>query len=169
MKKSLVLIVLVLGFLPAKAFADGITCTVTGTNAVTITESASEEATPSDTNCDITGVSAPSSAAVLDVLEDLSDPALDKSKPVSDYLNIDPNKDKTGVHIVVKSDTNKQGLATRSGATPLGPEVGFDPVIFSAGGTTYTFFSDVAPVPEPSTMLLFGSGLLALYARRKKQ
>jgi PEP-CTERM motif-containing protein len=165
MKRSIVLILLVLGFLPAKAFADGITCTVTGTNAVTIMESATEEVTSGDETCTISGVSLPSSAAVLDVLENTSDPAFDSSKPVSDYLNIDPSG-----NIVVKSDTDDMGLATRTEATVVGTEpLGFGSVVFSVGGTTYTFFSDVAPIPEPSTMLLFGSGLLALFARRKRQ
>jgi hypothetical protein len=170
MKKSLVLIVLVLGFLPAKAFADGITCTVTGTNAVTIMESANESDEEGTQHCPSLEVSFPSAgegSVVLNILENPAAPGFDSKNPVSDYMEITPGGD-----INLLSDSDEKGLPDRggpsSGIVDVGPEpLDFGPVVFTAGGTTYTVFSDVTP--EPSTIFLFGSGLLALYARRKKQ
>src|ERR1700674_1822385 len=91
MRKSVVLILFVLGFLPAKALADGISlsCTVTGTNAVTIKESPDKGEEGDSATCKISGVSLPSSAAVLDILENPSAPDFDDEKLVSAYINID--------------------------------------------------------------------------------
>jgi hypothetical protein len=165
MKQGVIVIFLVLASLPVRAFASDISCTVTGTNAVTIMESSDEASESGAGTCTISGVALPMSAINLDILENQSDPNFDSSKPVSDYMEITP-----GGNIVLLSDSDDMGLPTRTNATVAGTEpVGFGPVVFSAGGTTYTVFSDLAPVPEPSTILLFGSGLLALFGRWKKK
>ncbi|MGH9680384.1 MAG: PEP-CTERM sorting domain-containing protein [Candidatus Acidiferrales bacterium] len=160
MRYSLVMIFLGLGCLPAQAFASDISCTVTGTNAVTIMESSNEADESGAATCKISGVTLPSSDVNIDILENQSDLNFDSSKPVSDYMEITP-----GGNIVLLSDSDTMGLPTRPTATVEGPEpVGFGPVVFNVDNTTYTVFSDLAPTPEPSTILLFGSGLLAFLA-----
>jgi len=160
-RKIAIMLLSMLACLPAKALASQITCTVTGPTSVVIMESSDETTETGAATCMISGVPLPSSAAVIDLLENPSDPEFDSTKPVSDYLEIDP-----GGNIVLLSDFGGKGLPTRPGAIEEGPEpLGFGSVAFPIAGTTYTVFSDVAP--EPSTLLLFGSGLLALFARRK--
>lgn len=148
--------------MPAKALASEITCTVTGPTSVTIMESPDGSDETGAATCKISGVPLPSSAAVINILENPSDPSFKTKKPVSDFMNITPDG-----NIVLMSDSDEKGLPDREGATiEVTEPLGFGPVVFTAGGTTYTVFSDVTP--EPSTILLFGSGLLALYARRKR-
>jgi PEP-CTERM motif len=159
--RRMVLLLLVVGWLPARASASSITCTVTGPTSVTILESANEADETGAGTCKITGVPLPSRSAVINLLENPSAPDFVSDKPVSDFMEITPAGE-----INLLSDANGKGLPARGGATlEVTEPVGFGPVVFTIEGTTYTVFSDVTP--EPSTILLFGSGLLAFFARRK--
>lgn len=156
--------------MPGAAFASksDVTCVVTQTSAtsdtVTITEAPDTGTGIQSSNCKVSGVFLPSSAEKVNVLES----GIPLSTGVSDKLLINP-----GGIINVQSDGD--GLVTpfTSGlAVTEGPEGTFTPVTWMISGTkgtgihkttgitTYVFFSDVTP--EPGTMLLFGTGLLAL-------
>ncbi len=148
-----------------KGSRDEITCKVTESTVV-VMESSNDAAEMGAGTCMISGVTLSSSAALINIFENPSDPEFDRSKPVSDRMEIDPSGT-----IVLLSDFGGMGLPARGGPSSNPPILdvtepgGFDPVVFTIDRTTYKVFSDVAP--EPSTLLLFGSGLFALFARRK--
>ena len=48
-------------------------------------------------------------------------------------------------------------------------EGGDEIFIYRAAGNVYTIYSDEAPIPEPSTLLLLGSGLLGVAAKVRRR
>jgi hypothetical protein len=155
----------------ALAAKSDVTCVVTQTSAtsdiVTITETPDTGTSIESSSCKVSGVFLPSSAEKVNVLE----AGIPLSTGVSDTLLITP-----GGEINVESDGASDLVTpfTSGIAVTEGPEGTFTPVTWMLSGTkgtgihetmgttTFKFFSDVTP--EPGTMLLFGTGLVAFGA-----